>query len=111
MPNHGHEGKMMRIRSSSLAAAALAATSCVALAQGRPSTTAMSCAEAQALVNRAGAIVLGTGGPTFERFVVSEQFCTPQEEGIPHWAPTRDNPQCMVGYRCEIRGGRFPTDR
>jgi len=101
----------MRASPIAIGVAALAATAGVALAQGRPSTTNMTCAQAQAVVRSAGAIVLGTGGPTFERFVISEAFCTPQEEIVPHWAPTRDNPQCVVGYRCEIRGGRFPTDR
>ena len=94
---------MMRVYSPFLAAAVLAATSCVALAQGRPSTTAMSCAEAQALVNRSGAIVLGTGGPTFERFVTNQNFCLVGEDAVPFLAPTRDNPQCMVGRRCEPR--------
>jgi hypothetical protein len=94
---------MMRVCSLFLAAAALAATSFVALAQGRPSTTAMSCAQAQALVNGSGAIVLGTGGPTFERFVANQNFCLRGEEAVPFWAPTRDNPQCMVGLRCQPR--------
>ncbi len=74
-----------------------------ALAQGRPSTLNMSCGQAQSTVLSRGAIVLSTGQHTFDRFVASQRFCTPDEEAVPTWAPTRDNPQCMVGYRCEMR--------
>jgi hypothetical protein len=79
--------------------------------QGRPDSTAMGCAQAQGVVTRAGAIVLGTGGPTFERVVTSAQFCTPDEFTQPFWAPTADARQCMVGYTCEPRAGRSPTAR
>ncbi len=72
-------------------------------AQRRPSTLNMTCAQAQALVRSSGAIVLSTGGHTYDRFVVSRQFCTPEEELVATWAPTRDMQQCMVGYRCEMR--------
>jgi hypothetical protein len=74
-----------------------------AAAQGRPSTLNMSCGQAQASVQQRGAIVLSTGQHTFDRFVASQRFCTPDEELVPTWAPTRDNPQCLVGYRCEMR--------
>lgn len=82
-----------------------------AFAQGRPDSTAMSCAQARGVVARAGAIVLGTGGPTFDRVVTSGQFCTPDEFTQPFWAPTADIRQCMVGYTCEPRAGRAPTGR
>lgn len=72
-----------------------------ALAQGRSSTLAMSCAQAQALVTQSGAVVLTTGPYTFDRFVRNRSFCTPDENLEPTWAPTRDVAQCMVGYRCE----------
>ncbi|MFN3890507.1 MAG: hypothetical protein ACK4MV_08925 [Beijerinckiaceae bacterium] len=86
-----------------LAAPALGGASSGALAQGRPSTLNMSCAQAQGLVASRGAIVLSTGQFTYDRFVSNQTFCTPEEELIPTWAPTRDNPQCMVGFRCEMR--------
>lgn len=35
----------------------------------RPSTLDMSCAEASSLITSQGAIVLGTGGYTYRRFV------------------------------------------
>lgn len=77
----------------------------------RPSTTDMTCAQAQATVQRAGAIVLGTGVATFDRFVRDQSFCTPDEITVPTWARTRDNPVCMVADRCESRAGRAPTPR
>lgn len=80
-----------------------------ALAQNRPSTVNMTCAQAQATVQSAGAIVLGTGGFSYDRFVRNEGMCTAQEIAVPTWAPTRDVAQCMVGYVCEPRAGRDPT--
>jgi hypothetical protein len=72
-----------------------------AAAQGRPSTTAMSCAQAQASVRAAGAIVLGTGPDLYDRYVISRAYCTPSERTQPAWAPTRDDRQCFIGFRCE----------
>jgi hypothetical protein len=80
-----------------------------ASAQNRPSTTAMSCQQAQAMVNTAGAAVLGTGGFSYDRFVRSEAMCTREEMGIPAWAPTLDVAQCFIGYVCESRAGRDAT--
>jgi len=82
----------------SAVAAAIAAP---AAAQSRPSTTAMSCAQAQASVRAAGAIVLGTGPDLYDRFVISRAYCTPSERTRPAWAPTRDDRQCFIGFRCE----------
>lgn len=98
-----------RIEMSALALAGVLAATSSAFAQGRPSTTNMSCVQAQATVRSAGAIVLGTGGFSYDRFVSSEAACTAQEIAVPTWAPTRDTPQCMVGYVCEPRAGRDPT--
>lgn len=70
-------------------------------AQGRASTVNMSCAQAQSIVARSGAVVLGTGGNTYDRFVNSRAFCTPSEVTKPAWAPTADVRQCFIGYRCE----------
>lgn len=71
-----------------------------ALAQGRPSTTAMSCRDAAALVARRGAIVLGTGGQTYDRFVLHRGFCEPTETTKRAFVPTLDTRACLVGYRC-----------
>lgn len=80
------------------AASCLVATS--ALAQPRPSTVAMTCAQAAGLVASRGAIVLGTGGYTYDRFVQHRGFCLITETTEAAFVPTRDNPQCFVGYRC-----------
>ena len=82
----------------SLAIALAAATS--AVAQSRPSTVNMSCRQAAGLVASRGAIVLGTGGYTYDRFVRDRSFCQITEVTEPVWAPTGDTPQCLVGYRC-----------
>ncbi|MCK2054986.1 hypothetical protein [Methylobacterium sp. 37f] len=71
-----------------------------ASAQTRPDVTAMTCAEASALVTRAGAIVLTTGPITYSRFVRDVGFCPLPETTRPSWEMTRDNPKCFVGYIC-----------
>jgi hypothetical protein len=73
-----------------------------AMAQ-RPNTLAMSCAEARGLVNAYGAVVMTTGVHTFERFVASPGFCELGMYGQRASAPTRDTPQCPVGYVCYYR--------
>ena len=81
-----------------LSAALLAASP--ALAQGRPSTVAMSCAQASRLVASQGAIVLGTGGQTYDRFVRDRSFCEPTEIARRAFRPTRDTAACLIGYTC-----------
>jgi hypothetical protein len=71
-----------------------------AFAQPRPSTPAMSCNEARTLVAASGAVVLGTGVHTYDRYVSSRNFCEMDEVLEPAWVPTTDTPQCPVGYRC-----------
>ncbi|CTQ44575.1 hypothetical protein [Roseibium aggregatum] len=73
-----------------------------AMAQaGRPDTRSMTCAQAQELVRKSGSIVLTTGQSTFDRFVANGSYCRPQTGQVrAKFAPTRDNPQCSVGYRC-----------
>ena len=91
------------VGSVALSATTFAFSVLEASAQRRPSTLNMSCNQAQNLVRAGGAIVLSTGGHTYDRFVSSRRFCTPDEDTIPTWAPTRDTDECMVGYRCEMR--------
>ena len=71
-----------------------------AVAQNRPSTTAMTCRQTASLVYARGAIVLGTGGYTYDRFVRDRSFCQVTEALESAWVPTRDTPTCFVGYRC-----------
>ena len=69
-------------------------------AQARPSTTDMSCAAANHLVMTSQGIVLGTGGDTYDRFVANFAQCERNQLDMPAFAPTADNPACMIGYRC-----------
>lgn len=78
--------------------AALATTT--AFAQSRPSSTAMTCQQARGFVASRGAAVLGTGGMTYDRFVRDRQYCEATEITSNAFVPTRDNPQCQIGYRC-----------
>lgn len=89
------------IASTALGAVLVALAAAPAAAQGRPDTAAMTCAQAQGVVRSAGAIVLSAGPNIYDRFVASRAFCTPSEVVKPAWAPTRDDRQCFIGYRCE----------
>ena len=71
-----------------------------ALAQSRQSTVSLSCGQAQGIVQRQGAAVLGTGGDTFDRFVRDQSFCPKGQILKATFVPTRDAPQCLVGWRC-----------
>jgi hypothetical protein len=73
------------------------------LAQQRLSTPTMPCGAAARLVSAHGAIVLGTGGHTYDRYVRDVGFCQRDETTEPAWAPAADTPQCFVGYRCKSR--------
>ena len=84
-----------------IARAALVLALCTAPAHAqRASTTAMSCGQAKTLVDRRGGLVLGTGGQTYDRFVRDRSFCELTEIAELRFVPTRDNPQCPIGYRC-----------
>ena len=60
----------------------------------------MTCDQAARLVARAGGIVLDTSATTFDRYVSDLRFCMPQQALRPAFEPTRDNPQCFIGYTC-----------
>jgi hypothetical protein len=65
----------------------------------------MGCGQAAGLVASSGAIVLGTGGHTYERFVSDARFCLRTEMTEPVWVLAADTSQCFVGYRCKARTG------
>jgi hypothetical protein len=73
-----------------------------ALAQPRPSTPDRLCAANRQSVTASGAIVLGTGGHTYDRFVRDGGFCQHGEYLEPAFVPSRDSAQCFVGYRCKV---------
>ncbi|PZN97475.1 MAG: hypothetical protein DCF30_16335 [Hyphomicrobiales bacterium] len=74
----------------------------VAFAQSRPSSPERSCAANRQSVTANGAIVLGTGGQTYDRFVRDRGFCQHGEFLEQAFVPSRDTAQCFVGYRCKI---------
>jgi hypothetical protein len=78
----------------------LAVASTAAGAQTRLSTTNLTCGQARSIVATQGAVVLGTGGITYERFVAHGGFCQRLEWARPTYAPTRDSPACPVGGVC-----------
>ncbi|HEX2555770.1 MAG TPA: hypothetical protein VHL98_18880 [Microvirga sp.] len=91
---------MMKI---ALAALGFAVSATVVLAQPRPSSPALPCSQAAGLVHARGAVVLGTGGATYDRFVAGAHQCLVGEITEPAWVPALDTPQCFVGYRCRPR--------
>ena len=88
--------------------AALSLAASAALAQ-RPSSLEMTCGEARDLVRSSGAIVLGTGGQTYDRFVAHPSYCLQGEEAYGGWTHTQDEARCPVGLVC--RPGETYSDR
>jgi hypothetical protein len=72
-----------------------------AQAQTRPVTVNMPCGASRQLVFARGAIVLGTGGFTYDRFVRDRTFCDVTEYAQAAYVPSRETPVCFVGYRCK----------
>jgi hypothetical protein len=84
-----------------IAGATLLVSALSAVAQPLRQTTSLKCRDAAALVASSGAIVLGTGPHTYERFV-SGAGCGMTSEA-PAWVAALDTPQCFIGYRCVNR--------
>ena len=101
----------MRVLVTTAACGLLLVISAVsAVAQSRPQSPRMTCAQAAGMVFQRGAIVLGTGGYTYDRFVRDRSFCEITEVTKPAFAPTLDKPQCFVGYTCIEPSGRWWDD-
>jgi hypothetical protein len=98
-----------RFTVASLAAATVVLLATGAPAQPRPSTLAMSCGQARALVASRGAIVLGTGPHTYDRYVAHTGFCPHDQTTEPAYEATRDNPLCYIGSRCIARRSEQPA--
>jgi hypothetical protein len=96
----------MRAIPTFTAAGLVALLAGAALAQERPQSPALTCAQASALVQSRGALILGTGGYTYDRYVSSQASCQVDEFAEAAFVPTRDNPQCQAGYRCRGRTSR-----
>jgi hypothetical protein len=97
----------MRARNALLLAVALSLAAGEAFSQARPLSTRMSCRQAAGLVFARGALVLGTGLHTYDRYVRDRSFCAITEITEPGFAPTLDDPQCFVGYTCKEPTGRL----
>lgn len=80
-------------------------------AAAQTQSRSFSCAEAAALVRTRGAVVLATSPTLYDRYVRDRSFCLYDQDTRPEWVPTRDNPQCFIGYSCYVPmrdGGRAP---
>jgi len=85
--------------------AVLAAT---AVAEARPDSRGMDCAEIRAMIQSRRAVVLTTGPNTYDRYV--RQFgneCDWPEVPMSAYVPARDG-HCPV-YRCEEPVNNFPN--
>lgn len=69
-------------------------------ALARPDTRTMTCQQARAMLNQQGAVVFTTGDRLFDRYVRDRRFCQFDEALKSAWVPTKDNPQCRIGFRC-----------
>ncbi|MGU3537107.1 hypothetical protein [Methylobacterium sp. A54F] len=72
-----------------------------ALGQPRTASPRMTCQEAMDLVRREGSVTLSLGRAPPERFVRDRSFCELTEIAELRFVPTRDNPECPIGYRCK----------
>ncbi|TXN01615.1 hypothetical protein FV222_10380, partial [Methylobacterium sp. WL103] len=61
-------------------------------------------ADAMALVKRGGDVTIAVGAGQPERVVRDRSFCDLSEIAELRLVPTRDNPQCPIGYRCREPG-------
>jgi hypothetical protein len=84
-----------------ISALAMSLTATALMAQSRPSTVNRPCEASRQIVMARGAVVLGTGGHTYDRFVRDRSFCEFDEYIEPAWVPSRDAQACFVGYRCK----------
>lgn len=86
-------------------AAGLAALAGPAAAQTQ--SRSFTCSQAAALVQSKGEVVLATSPTLYDRYVRDQSFCVYDQATRPEWVPTRDNPQCFIGYSCYVpsRGG------
>ena len=72
-------------------------------ASARPDARAMTCQQAQMMVQQQGAVVMTTGRHTYQRFVAHRGYCDYWETTRTARTATRDDPKCRIGYICEPR--------
>ena len=69
-------------------------------AQERPSASDMPCDRIAALVSARGAVVIGTGEAQYDRFVRDGSFCEVSEAPRASTVKSKDNPACLIGFKC-----------
>lgn len=74
-----------------------------AAAQSRLDVRDMSCAEAAETVAAEGVAVVVYGDGLYKRVVAHLGHCDRSNYTRPFFAPTADDDQCFVGYRCVHR--------
>ncbi len=77
-----------------------------AAASEQPLTPMMDCASVKNVVKTRGAVILRTGAHLYDRYVDNDGFCPTMMRTEAAWVPTRDNPQCFIGYTCEQTNSR-----
>jgi len=75
-------------------------------AEALTQTRSMSCSQAKSMLQGAGSLVMTTGPNTFAQVYSISGACR-ASRARPQSVPTRDNPNCNVGFVCLPRtGGR-----
>jgi hypothetical protein len=77
-------------------ALSLVQVSCAAVAQSRPNTTALTCAEVKTFVAGRTSVLMNTGLSTYDVFVSGNLGCSYGTFPEPAWVRTRDNPECAL---------------
>jgi hypothetical protein len=95
------------MKRSLLTFVALALSATAAAAQVGPPTSQRTCGANRQLVLKEGQVVLDTGPSTYARFVKNGSECLVDQFPEPAWAPSSDNPQCFIGYRCKSSSDDF----
>lgn len=79
----------------------------IPLAEARPAISDMSCQAARRFIASRGAAVMTTGPGTYHRIVAADVGCLLGEAPRAYFAPTRDHPQCHIGYICVTDEGQW----
>ncbi|WP_420338868.1 hypothetical protein [Roseibium sp.] len=67
----------------------------------RPDVRSMTCSQAKALVQKQGTVNFATGPNSWTQVKAGVNYCADRAVSLtPVFAPTKDNPQCQVGFTC-----------
>ncbi|MEN3930239.1 hypothetical protein WJT86_04080 [Microvirga sp. W0021] len=77
-------------------------SACLSAAQAQQVTSQnIPCSQLQTMVRTEGAVTIYYGSHLYDRYVDHAGFCATMERTKAAWIPSKDNPQCFVGYTCE----------